>query len=654
MSEVADTPAQSGEARTTNTAEAGATVGIQAESVHNSNVYFVQPDAPPQRKYEVGVNFLEGGVPGEARRLIGEALANGHDTYEVRFHLALAILSKRSDRDLTDEDRDQIAQMSGPPPDAKSDEWARALAVIQTLLDYMDAPPADPAPVLRQLHALRPEQRAKILTHLDQMLNGVLKDHLWEEARGAAERDQLDNDRAHRAWAYFEPHPAPPRVRVPHDGPPTPSEWVSAAVAAAIFLAAFAGLAFGVITNWSSWPVLCLLLVVAAGLTGAYAGSVWLYRRARLEALKRVHADAHEPEQGFAKRVHGRFEYYAHKYAPEQDRDRWIDETAGLRSNLRDEIVDLYPDVQRIREIDWIVRFLVRRVLKEWQNGTLHDYLARYHTPITIKILFLASTLVVVPAGVVVVDSAVRADPLLAILATPLALASGYIAGVRAQKLASRWHRFIEGEEERRAELAARTAEYGRWIKRFTSIQPSEEEMERWLDCDRKIFIDEALKAYRLAWRDVISHAVLHGPGDYYRRARESNGQWRYSKYNLRLLLVTRHGVREVAARLNFFKAALDIHERRNFRFDAVSSVGVEINRNPDRFILELTLANGPSRSLGIVDATPESIKESGEADISKDRDLDASGFAHTLHVLEGIAAEGRSWINRRRLVLVR
>ncbi|ONI91656.1 hypothetical protein ALI144C_00905 [Actinosynnema sp. ALI-1.44] len=36
-----------------NIAGDGATVGNQAEWVHNSTVYFVSPDASPQRKYEV-------------------------------------------------------------------------------------------------------------------------------------------------------------------------------------------------------------------------------------------------------------------------------------------------------------------------------------------------------------------------------------------------------------------------------------------------------------------------------------------------------------------------------------------------------------------------------------------------------------------------
>jgi hypothetical protein len=117
------------------------------------------------------------------------------------------------------------------------------------------------------------------------------------------------------------------------------------------------------------------------------------------------------------------------------------------------------------------------------------------------------------------------------------------------------------------------------------------------------------------------------------------------------LFLITRHGVREVGAQLNFLKAATNGQERNNFRFDAVSSMGVTIN-NQARHILELTLTNGPSRTFRIADSSPESASKSDETDSSTDLDLDAAGFSHTLHVLEGIAAEGKSWINRRPRIL--
>jgi hypothetical protein len=107
---------------------------------------------------------------------------------------------------------------------------------------------------------------------------------------------------------------------------------------------------------------------------------------------------------------------------------------------------------------------------------------------------------------------------------------------------------------------------------------PSEKEMERWLDCDWKLFLDKALNAYHLSWKEILAHALLQRPPKSVQRAHERTGPWRYSKYALRLFLITHHGVREVGAELTFLKMTLNIQERHNFRFDAVSSVRVTID----------------------------------------------------------------------------
>jgi hypothetical protein len=651
VSEAAPEPGTQRGTGTTNTAEGGATVGIQAESVHNSTVYVVQPGDSPQRKYEVGVNYLDGGVPGEARRLIDEAIASGHDTCEVRFHLVLALLSKRSDRDLTDEDRERVARMSDTPSGAEADEWAAALAVIRDLLAYMHTPQVDPGPVLEELDALPSMQRAKILTHLDLMLTGVLKDRLWDATRGAAERGQLDHDRSGRVWAYFQPTPASPRARVPVDDPPTLGERFRAVVAVVMFTLGFGRLGYSVLADGSPLPVLCLLLMVAAGITGAHAGSVWFHRSARLAEKESEYANGRSlrsSEQGLARQVEHRFQYYSHKYAtPEPDRDRWFTETAGIRSTLRDEIADLYQGIKRVTEVDWLIRYLVRDVREKWRNGTLYEYREWYRISPSIIASCVVSAAVLIPTGITVVITAVRVDPLLSALAAPVALVGGSVAGVAVLKLVNGRRRLTERTQEHTEAFAAREAEYRRWQGRLSSTRPSEEEMEHWLDCDRKLFLDTALNTYQLAWRDIIAYALLQGPAKSYRRARESNGPWRYSKYDLRLFLITRHGVREVGAELNFEKAAAtNGQERSNFRFDAVSSLGVRID-NQARHILELTLTNGPTRTFRIADSSPGSAGKSDDSDGSTNLDLDAAGFSHALHVLEGIAAEGKSWISR-------
>lgn len=112
-----------------NSAAFDSTVGIQAGTVHNSNVYFVHPDASPQEKYRVGVRFLDDGIPGRARDMINDAIAHGHDNAEVRFHWVLAMLSARAYHDLGTEELQQLLHASGVVTNYAEGEWKDALRV---------------------------------------------------------------------------------------------------------------------------------------------------------------------------------------------------------------------------------------------------------------------------------------------------------------------------------------------------------------------------------------------------------------------------------------------------------------------------------------------------------------------------------------------
>ncbi|HEV7949151.1 MAG TPA: hypothetical protein VGP24_05220, partial [Glaciihabitans sp.] len=144
-------------AATTNTAESGSTIGIQADHVqnstvyHNSTVYQVPPDATPRQLYEVGVRYLNDGVPRRARDLINEAIANGYENGEVRFHWMLAMLSKRSYRDLTPEEREQLAHIPKNLHLYADDQWKRALHAICELLECLTDTDSDPRLALTEL-----------------------------------------------------------------------------------------------------------------------------------------------------------------------------------------------------------------------------------------------------------------------------------------------------------------------------------------------------------------------------------------------------------------------------------------------------------------------------------------------------------------------
>jgi hypothetical protein len=138
----------------------------------------------------------------------------------------------------------------------------------------------------------------------------------------------------------------------------------------------------------------------------------------------------------------------------------------------------------------------------------------------------------------------------------------------------------------------------------------------------------------------------LQTPAKHRKRARVSGGTWRYSKYDIRLFLITQDGAHEVSTELDFEQASLNGQERNNFRFDAVSSVHVH-KTGAFSYTLELTLMNGPTSSIRVTDPEVPQPDPGENPDTFSERDLDAAGFTHTLRILEGIAAEGKSWIDR-------
>jgi hypothetical protein len=170
--------------------------------------------------------------------------------------------------------------------------------------------------------------------------------------------------------------------------------------------------------------------------------------------------------------------------------------------------------------------------------------------------------------------------------------------------------------------------------------------MENWLTADKTLVLDDALKHYRLAWRDILTHTFLQAPGKNCKRARVIGGPPRYSKYDIRLFLITHDGVREVSTEIDFEHAKLNGQKRNNFRFDAVSSVHVA-RTNELSYTLELTLMNGEPRNIRVTDSAADRAAPNETPYSLAKMSLEAAGFTHTLHILEGIAAEGKRWIER-------
>ncbi|MCX2729441.1 hypothetical protein OOZ19_04255 [Saccharopolyspora sp. NFXS83] len=637
---------------TTNTAESGSTVGIQAEQVHNSTVYVVSPDDPPERKYEVGVRYLNNGVPLRARELIADAMAHGYDRAEVRFHWGLAMLSKRSYRELTAEDRIQLEQLRAQRGTSANDAWERALEVLCEFLEHLDNPDHDPALTLKKLQALSVPQREKVVRHCDLVLTGSTKDAFWVEILRTAERGQRTGGREARVWAYFEPKPIDARIRQPAPNAARTADRLHAVVGSGLL-----GIALGML-GWILLQHLTLVLVIAylmalvGGVLGAKSGFEWRYRAQRLEMKERERAalfDSREdPVPGFAKRVDHAFQHYAHKYAPDGvDRSVWLAQTRGIRATRRDEVVELYSESRiSIDRVTWLIRFMIRDIRRQWRAEALFSYREHYRTSASTKAWCLISLVAAALACATVAYAAVRLDPLPGFGGVLVAVMGGRVAVLRWWRILSERRRFAEETQECSREKEAREAEYQRWTSKLQATCPSESEMAAWLECDRVKLIDEALRHYHLGWRDIIAHTIVQTPANVRKRARVKGGPWRYPRYELRLFLITPDGVRELTRQLVYADASFHGRERGHFRFDAVSSLQV-VESGKDDYTLELTLTNGPARTIDVTEPPRELEQPTTHEDDLSRISLDSTGFAHALHVLEGIAAEGKAWIHR-------
>jgi hypothetical protein len=128
----------------------------------------------------------------------------------------------------------------------------------------------------------------------------------------------------------------------------------------------------------------------------------------------------------------------------------------------------------------------------------------------------------------------------------------------------------------------------------------------------------------------------------------------RYSRYSLMVFLLTSDGVRQMSADLRFLPGDVREGDRLNFRYDAVASVHVSLTpRTSDKSRIQqkfkLTLVNGEPVSMIVTDLDPEDFQQGEDAESLERASLDAASVANTLHVLEGIAAEGRAWFQERR-----
>ncbi|MGA6152838.1 hypothetical protein ACPEIC_05850 [Stenotrophomonas sp. NPDC087984] len=645
----------------------GSFVGFQASDVHDSTINIVPPDASPQKKYEVGVRCLEEGLPGRARELIWDAITHNHDGPQIRFHWALAMLSKRAHHDLSAEERRQLDRtwdvMQGYAEDR---DWKPGLQVIFDLLALPGKADSETAAVLKRLRDLAPPQRDLIVHHLDLVLTSRIKATLWAEICELAKAGQFHGDRSRRLPYYFEPDPIGARTRPPEESTafrcrPRLAAWTGLFVVAAGFLGISAVIAEPLTA------IVELLVALGTGFLAARFGRRWWHNKHRLQAKEQELGQASNQEpvpdparspaapaaDGFTSRVRESFEHYFGTYVPHGcDRPEWLAHTTGIRAVLAAEVAFLYRESRiSVERVNWLIRYLARDAKDRHDNGTLFAHRQQYRTPVTTKlacvpalaVLGLTSLAVTVTAAT---GSASALHGLLTFAVFIGAIGSGRRAASVWLDIRSEEQRFAEETQEYHLRMYAREEEFQRWKEYLEAIRPSDAEMEAWLSHDKVLFTADVLRHHQLTWYDIIAHTILTTPARPYRRARRRGGPWRYSRYTLRLFLATRNGIREISTEVDFARATRPGEQRTNYRFNAFSSVQVT---EDDRigYEMALLLSNGPARTIRIKDADSHQLEPYENARDLSQINLDAAGFAHTFRLLEGIAADGKAWIER-------
>jgi hypothetical protein len=619
-------------------------------------------------KYNVGVYNLSRGMASEARKLIWEAMAEGHQTSDARFHWLIAMLSERTIRQFSDEEISQLRRAAEQQPAIATDSWEDGTRLIFQLLEAVGVLPAtseaDVAQVVKEFGSLSAKQRNLLLPHLELFLEGSLKDQVWREERANAETEQSDRDRKKRAWMFFEPVPANPRVGKVQPIATTSTERMAVWAGTAICVVAIGFFGWELLWHGAVIGLLAYLVALAGGAVTAHLG---LELRLLTEARRRKESLLIAPSpttsvpasNGFAARVEAIFNWYVATAIRDKDeRAAWRAATAGILRFDRDEIVTEYRESRISADrVVWLIRFRVHQSRDRWRSEEMYRFRTELR-PKPGRIAAYRMGMVIALVGGICAIAQLRAYPLVDAVSLIVALPSGVWAWRTQLGIDMERQRHAADSAERNRRYADAEKEFVRWSAELES-RPSDAEMASWLDCDRTVLLGKAIDHYRLDRHQVITHAFLEESGPRAKSARVRNGPMRYSRYRFIVFLLTSAGVRQMSADLNFEEADIRKGDRLNYRYDAVASARVSLTQQaPDKSRIrqefELTLVNGEQISAIVTDLNPENF-EPGETEQSLERaTLDAASVASTLHVLEGIAAEGRAWFQERRTGHVR
>lgn len=652
------------ETKVSNTADDSAIVGAQAQVIHGGvhNSFYIPPGASAKEKYEVGIRYLNSGVPSLALRWIGRAIAERHDTSEVRFYWLLALLSGRTSRQLSSEDISQLNALEKHPVVYQLDPWSDGIRAVLGLLNTLRSPGKDPGPPIEVLEHLHPAQKEPVFQHITAFLKGPKGDRIWQNAAEAAETGRHAKGRDKRAKYFFYRDPAPAYPRQPMPAMVSSRDRLAAVVASAIFVLTLLDIAV-ILAVHVSIAGLVGFLIGCSGL--CLAGNSWTefrWQRRRRAEHQRLFVSgpnaASQERSRLATGIDHQFGWFLQRYAPKTaDISSWLFVTRGFRDRLRDEIAEIYRDRRpavKVEQLNWLVVHEVWQLAKRWNQGTLCD------PPDDESRLRSTSLWAGIGAtglgGLLATFSLLIADPVGGFIALVILGVSGYQGAHRWTGITLELRRAAADKAESERKYAERKTAYEAYRDKFDALQPSDLLMAEWLECDKKVILKCALEYFSLRRSDVISYAFLETPSPPYKRASDCNGPWRYTCYKIIVFLLTAEGIRQLTYELRTRDGDIQPRDDRSYRYDAIASVEASLAKDGSRQEFKVHLMDGktiPFRvaaaltELNAGDDTVEDLASATDIEALSSATEDATGMRNTLRILRGVAADGKAWIAR-------
>ncbi|AOS63775.1 hypothetical protein [Actinoalloteichus hymeniacidonis] len=649
-----------------NEARDGSTVAQQigvvyGTAVHNENVYHLEPGARPERRHEVARNFLVGGTPRPAEQILADLLREGEVTTERMYHYFLAVVSDRSFHDIKAEHVDLVSVARKTIALLGRDEWSDAFEVIWEFLTYarmrMQGEEEDNAAVLDAFKALPDARQEEIHLHLQMILSSADQAVLDATRAGRIAVERFSGDRTARAWKFFEPDPAPPRLSMPQATVLERGTWTRAVagvllLATALWSAVIGATGVGLAV---SLPLLAvgIQLALRHGIVRR-AGQAW--KQARQSEVtpgppEEAVSPGHWVPTAFVKDIHRMVDERFSQARPHQAGD-WPRYIGGFREHLKRRLVAQYGNARvDASEIDWLINWHARRVASGWSAQELFRF-PMPHEPRSTRLSALGIGLACLAIAILALNGALVAAVIIGLGGGLAVEAITHLAGLRRADalLLSDAKALFEQEqaayEQRCQELADR---------------PTDAEMARWLALDKIYLRNDAMRRAKLGEQDLVTHVVMT-EGAQGARARVLNGPPRFARYIVQIFLLTRNGVREARVDLEFLSGKASDERRNLFRYEALASASVtekgsrvtEVLGNVTRPVeslrsrtFRLTLVNGDA-----ITVVAENFRKPEDDVIENDSDLfsaalQSSGIDTALPILEAVAAEGSHWIAR-------